>query len=77
MSINVIVFHGNGCGACHEEMEFLEREKIPFVARNVSTDLGARAELIGMGSKTVPTTLVGGDMIVGFDLARLKSALRI
>lgn len=28
MSINVIVFHGNGCSACHEEMEFLEREKI-------------------------------------------------
>lgn len=77
MGIDVIVFHGNGCSACHEEMEFLKQAKIPFAARNVSTDQAARAELIGLGSKTVPTTLVGGDIIIGFDLTRLKSALGI
>jgi len=72
----VVVFYGNGCSACHEEMEYLAAENIEFTARNVSTDLEARKQLIGMGSKTVPTTLVGDEMVVGFDRERLISLLR-
>jgi len=75
--MEVVVFHGNGCTACHAEMEFLKERSIPFVARNVSTDMVARKELIAMGSKTVPTTLVDGEMIIGFDRERLEQLLRI
>jgi glutaredoxin 3 len=75
--MEVIVFHGNGCSACHAEMEFLTKENIPFTARNVSTDLAARQELIALGSRTVPTTLIDGRVVVGFDSARLSEALGI
>ena len=73
--MEIIVFHGNNCSACHAEMEFLEARKIPYTARNVSTDLAAREELIAMGSKTVPTTLVDGKMVIGFDLARIEELI--
>jgi glutaredoxin len=75
--MDVIVFHGDGCSACHAEMEFLKERSIAFTPRNVSTDLAARAELIALGSRTVPTTLVDGTMVVGFELARLKALLCI
>jgi len=75
--MEVIVFYGNGCSACHEEMQLLKRANVPFTARNVSTDLAARKELVAMGSKMVPTTLVDGKMVIGFDLDRLKSLLGV
>ena len=75
--MEVIVFHGDGCSACHAEMEFLKQQNIPFAARNVSTDLAARKNLIALGSKMVPTTLVDGSMVIGFDLVRLKELLGI
>ena len=73
----MIVFHGNNCSACHAEMAFLTERNVPFTARNVSTDLEARRELIAMGCKTVPTTLIDGAMVVGFDRARLEELLRL
>ncbi len=73
--MDVIVFYGNGCSACHEEMELLKRSNVPFTARNVSTDRTARDALIALGSRTVPTTLVDGEMIIGFDRERLQQLL--
>ena len=73
--MEVIVFHGDGCSACHAQMEFLREQNIAFTARNVSTDLAARNDLIALGSRTVPTTLVDGKTVVGFDLQRLKELL--
>jgi glutaredoxin 3 len=75
--MEVIVFYGNGCSACHDEMELLKRENVPFTGRNVSTDPAARKELVAMGSKTVPTTLVDGEMVIGFDPDRLRALLGI
>lgn len=77
IAMEVIVFYGNGCSACHDEMELLKTKNVTFTARNVSTDSAARKELIAMGSKTVPTTLVDGEMVVGFDRDRLRALLGI
>jgi hypothetical protein len=32
--MDVIVYHGNGCRACHAEMEYLEHNNVPFIAKN-------------------------------------------
>ena len=56
-------------------MEFLSQRGIPFVAKDVSTDLEARAELIALGSRSTPTIKVGGDVLIGFNPAKLLALL--
>ena len=56
-------------------MEFLSQRGVPFVAKDVSTDLEARAELIALGSRSTPTIKVGGDVLIGFNPAKLVALL--
>ena len=73
----IIVYHGDGCSACHAEMEFLSKNQIAFTAKNVTRDKDARQQLMSLGSKTVPTTVFNGEVIVGFEVDRLKQLLHL
>jgi glutaredoxin len=73
----VVVYHGDGCSACHAEMEYLTEHRVAFTARNVSRDANARQALVKLGSRTVPTTVIAGQVIVGFDTDRLKLLLKL
>ncbi len=75
--MEVIVYHGNRCRVCHEEMEYLKHKNVPFIAKNVHTDPEARKELIALGSKTIPTTVIGAEIIVGFEVERIKALVGI
>jgi glutaredoxin len=55
--------------------EFLSREGHEFVARNVEEDHGAYTELLQLGFRAVPVTLVDGQAITGFDEPALRRAL--
>ena len=68
----ITVYHGNGCNACHEEMEYLKHNNVTFTAKNVHDDAEARKELIALGSKTIPTTVVGNEVVIGFEIERIK-----
>jgi glutaredoxin len=70
--MDITVYHGNGCRACHEEMEYLKHKDVKFVAKNVHDDPEARKELIALGSKTIPTTVIGNEVVVGFEVDRIK-----
>ena len=49
---------------------------MPFTARNVAEDAGARDELVAKtGRMAVPVILVDDEVIVGFDRGRLKRLL--
>ena len=56
-------------------MEFLSQRGVPFVAKDVSTDTEARAELMALGSRSTPTIKVGGDVLIGFNPAKLVALL--
>jgi glutaredoxin len=56
--------------------EFLSREHVPFVARNVDEDDEAYRELIARGFRTVPVTFIGERAVRGWDEAALRDALR-
>jgi glutaredoxin len=56
-------------------MEFLSQRGIPFVAKDVSTDLEARAELIALGSRSTPTIKVGDEVLIGFNPTKLLALL--
>lgn len=55
--------------------EFLSREGHPFEARNIEDDDRAYDELMALGARAVPTTVINGTVITGFDQARLRAAL--
>lgn len=55
--------------------EFLSREGHAFDTRNVEEDDTAYDELMALGARAVPTTVIGDQVITGFDQARLRAAL--
>lgn len=55
--------------------EFLSREGYPFDAKNIEEDDMAYDELMALGARSVPTTVIGGKVVTGFDQARLRAAL--
>lgn len=55
--------------------EFLSRHRIEFTDRNVAADPAALAELEGMGYHTTPVTLIGGEVVVGFDQTTFTALL--
>jgi len=55
--------------------EFLSREGHAFEAKNVEDDDSAYDELMALGARSVPVTVVDGQVITGFDQARLRAAL--
>jgi hypothetical protein len=58
--------------------EFLSRAGVPFEAKNVETDLQAYRDLIALGFRSVPVTIVGdapGASVRGFDEPALRQAL--
>jgi hypothetical protein len=48
---------------------------VPFTERNVEEDDAAYGELIALGFRTVPVTVVGDAVVKGFDAAALHAAI--
>ena len=61
---------------CGKVKEFLSQNKIEFVDRNIAADETALAELEKLGYMTTPVTLVDGEVVIGFDRARLEHLLQ-
>jgi glutaredoxin len=55
--------------------EFLSREGHSFESKNIEDDDAAYDELMKLGARSVPVTLIDDHMITGFDPARLRAAL--
>jgi glutaredoxin len=53
----------------------LSRERVPFTARNVDEDDRAYDELVARGFRTVPVTVIGAEIVAGFDEAALLNAI--
>jgi glutaredoxin len=60
---------------CGKVKEFLSQNKIDFIDRNIAADESALVELEKIGYMTTPVTLVDGDVVVGFDRAKLEKLL--
>ena len=54
---------------------YLSRKGIPFKELNVSTDREALKELLGMGYRTTPVTVIGDERVVGCSATGLDAAL--
>jgi glutaredoxin len=60
---------------CAKVKEFLSQNKIEFTDRNIAADETALKELEKLGYMTTPVTVIDGQIVVGFDLPKLRAAL--
>ncbi|GAB6172617.1 hypothetical protein JCM15765_20950 [Paradesulfitobacterium aromaticivorans] len=51
--------------------EFLSQHNIYFIERDINRDDAARVELQKRGISGVPTFMIGDELVVGFDRAKL------
>ena len=55
---------------------YLSRKGTPFTEHNVSRDREALKQLVGMGYRTTPVTVIGDDRVVGYSTSQLDAALK-
>ena len=55
--------------------ELLSRDRQTFTVRNIEDDPEAYDELLAMGFKVVPVTIIDGQAIKGYDERALRQAL--
>ena len=55
--------------------ELLSREGHPYTLKDVEEDHDAYSELLALGFRAVPVTIIDGQGIKGFDEPRLLAAL--
>ena len=55
--------------------EFLSREGHTFETKNIEEDDSAYDDLIALGARAVPVTVIDKQGVIGFDQVRLRAAL--
>jgi glutaredoxin len=61
---------------CNRVKEFLSQRGIPFRDKNILEDSVALDELQKLGYMTTPVTVIDGDVVIGFDQAKLEILLK-
>lgn len=78
MAKKVKVYSTPSCPWCVRVKQFLKDNNVVFENADVSTDQAAAEEMIQKsGQMGVPVLDIEGEIIVGFDKERIKSALGI
>ncbi len=75
----VIVYMADWCPWCHRAMDFLKENKVEFEARNVeeSGKNYAQESMKKSGQAGIPVIDVGGEIVVGYDVKKLKELLAL
>ncbi len=74
----VRVFSTPACVHCLTLKEFLKDNKIEYVELDVARDEKAREEMIKKsGQMGVPVIEIGNEIVVGFDLNKIKQLIKI
>ena len=62
---------------CGKVKEFLSQNEIEFTELNIAADETALKELEKLGYMTTPVTVIDGEVVIGFDLAKLRTLLQL
>lgn len=66
------------CHYCHMAKDFFAEKKVAYDDFNVATDLEKRKEMVDKsGQMGVPVILIGDELIVGFDKAKILELLGV
>ncbi len=76
--MSVIVYSSSHCPWCEKVKEFFTENKITFEVRNAQENTQYAQELFQKsGGYAVPVTDIDGTVIIGFNVKKLKEALKI
>ncbi|MCD6523262.1 MAG: glutathione S-transferase N-terminal domain-containing protein [Candidatus Diapherotrites archaeon] len=76
--MKVIVYSTPSCPWCTRAKQFLKEHNIPFEDVDVSKDRARAMEMIQKsGQMGVPVIDIDGNIIIGFDVLRVKQLLGI
>lgn len=76
MSKTVTIYSTPVCHFCHMAKEYFTKNNIAYTEYDVASDQEKRAEMIDMsGQMGVPVIVIGDDLIIGFDEAKVKEIL--
>lgn len=76
--MKVTVYSTPVCPWCNKLKEWLKIHKVEFEEIDVSIDMDSARKMIERtGQMGVPVTEVDGQIVVGFDINKLKKLLRI
>ncbi len=71
-----IVYSTPTCPYCRYVKQFLDGKGIPYTEKNVAADQTAALEMVRRsGQQGVPVTIIGNEVIVGFDQPALNQAI--
>ena len=72
----VIIFTQSTCPPCHALKHYLNEKGVVYEDHDVGSDPAAVQELVNTyKSRTTPTLVIDGEIIVGFDPERLDQLL--
>jgi glutaredoxin-like YruB-family protein len=75
---SVVVYSTPSCSWCNTLKNYLKDHQIAYRDIDVSRDQKAAAEMVKRsGQHGVPQSLIGGELIVGFDKSRIDKLLQI
>jgi len=72
----VILLSASWCGYCAQEKEALIAAKVPFRELDVEGSEEGEDAYRAVGGNGIPVTVIGKDVVFGFDPDRLTSLLR-
>lgn len=74
--MHIVIFIQPGCPPCDALKAYLSAKGIEYEDRDVSVDQAAAQDLVyKYGSHSTPTTVIGEEILVGFDPERLDQLL--
>lgn len=75
----VIIYSTTWCAFCKTEEQYLQKLGVQYIKKDVEEDKAAYEELMqknGGAFQGVPVTDVDGDIILGFDRAKIDASLK-
>lgn len=77
-SPQITIYSTPACVYCRMTKDFLKEKNIPYTDYNVAEDAEKRNEMIQKsGQMGVPVIDINGELIVGFDKARISKLLKL
>ncbi len=75
----VIVYSTTWCAFCKTEKQYLDKLGVNYVEKDIEADKEAYNELMsknGGAFQGVPVTDIGGELVLGFDRAKIDTLLK-
>jgi glutaredoxin 3 len=74
--MDVKIYTTPTCGYCHQAKAFINQLGVEYTEHDVSRDRAAAEEMVRLtGQMGVPVIVVDGQVVIGFDRARLQQLL--